>query len=88
MPRSVASDLGLRCLPMSNKKTLGLYGHTVFYFVYVSKCACVMEVSKTAKIKNQYNQGPNLTQDTTWESDKITIRHHKQEPRGQLFPSR
>ena len=28
--------------------------------------------------RNQYNEVPHLTQDTTWESDKITIRHHKQ----------
>ena len=27
-------------------------------------------------------------QDTTWKSDKNTIKHHKQEPRGQPFPSR
>ena len=25
-PRSAASDLGLRCLSMSHKRTLGLYG--------------------------------------------------------------
>ena len=42
-----------------------------------------VKVRKTAKIRNQYNQVPHLTQDTTWESDKITMRHHKQEPRGQ-----
>ena len=41
-----------------------------------------------AKIWNQYNQVPHLTQDTTWESDKITIRHHKLEQRGQHFPRR
>ena len=23
-----------------------------------------------------------------WESDNVTIRHHKQEPRGQPFPRR
>ena len=23
-----------------------------------------------------------------WESDNVTIRHHKREPRGQPFPSR
>ena len=23
-----------------------------------------------------------------WESDKLTVRHHNQEPRGQPFPSR
>ena len=48
----------------------------------------VNKVRKTAKIRNKYNQVPHLTQDTTWESDKITIRHHKQEPRRQPFPRR
>ena len=37
---------------------------------------------KAAKIRNQYNQVPYLSQDTTWESDKNTIKHHKQETRG------
>ena len=46
------------------------------------------KVRKTAKISNQNIQVPHLTQDTTWESDTITIRHHKQEPRGQPFPSK
>ena len=40
------------------------------------------KVRKAAKIRNRYNQVPHLTQDTTWESDKNTIKHHKQEPRG------
>ena len=43
---------------------------------------------KAAKIRNGYNQVPHLTQDTTGESDKNTIRHQKQEPRGQPFPNR
>ena len=38
------------------------------------------KVRKTVKIRNQYNQVPHLTQDTTWESDKTTMRNHKQEP--------
>ena len=33
------------------------------------------KVRKAAKIRNRYNQVPHRTQDTTWESDKITIRH-------------
>ena len=45
-------------------------------------------VRKRAKIRNRYNQVPHLTQDTTRESDKHTIKHHKREPRGQPFPSR
>ena len=31
-----------------------------------------VEVSKGAKIRNQYNQVPHQ-----WESDKLTVRHHK-----------
>ena len=46
------------------------------------------KVRKVAKITNRYNIVPHLTQDTTWESDKNTIKHHKREPRGQPSPSR
>ena len=31
------------------------------------------KVRKVAKIRNQYNQVPHLTQDTTWESDKTQL---------------
>ena len=34
---------------------------------------------KKAKIRNQYNQVPHLTQDTVWKSDKISRKHHIQE---------
>ena len=47
----------------------------------------MVKVRKTAKIRNQYNQLPHLTLDTTWESDENT-KHHQQEPRDQPFPSR
>ena len=40
---------------------------------------------KRAKIRNRLNQAPHLTQDTKWKSDNLTIRHHKQKPRGQPF---
>ena len=46
----------------------------------------VMKVSKGAKIRNRYNQVPH--QGYQWESDKLTVRHHKREPRDQAFPSR
>ena len=50
----------------------------------VSGSAVYMKVRKAATIRNRYNQVPHLTQDTTWGSDKSrTIKHHKQEPRGQ-----
>ena len=44
-------------------------------------------VRKMAKIRQRYNQVPHLTQDTTWESNKIN-KHQQQEPKGQPFPSR
>ena len=31
------------------------------------------EVRKTARIRNQYSQVPHLSQDTKWESNKITL---------------
>ena len=37
------------------------------------------KVSKEAKIRNRYNQVPHMTQDTTRESDKNTMKHHTQE---------
>ena len=36
------------------------------------------QVSKNAEIRNQYNQAPHLTQDTTWETDKNTRELHIQ----------
>ena len=38
-----------------------------------------IRVRKKAKIRNRYNQAPHLSQDTTWESNKYTIKHHTQE---------
>ena len=46
------------------------------------------EVRKAANIKNRYNQVSHLSLATIWESGKNTSKHHKQEPRGQPFPSR
>ena len=67
----------------------------VWLIISTSLCICVQfcllfsviygPVRKVAKIRNRY---PHLTQDTTRENDKNTIKHHKQEPKGQLFPSR
>ena len=34
---------------------------------------------KKANIRNRYNQVLHLSQDTTWESDKIQKKHHIQE---------
>ena len=37
------------------------------------------KVRKKAKIRNRYNQVPRLNQDTEWESDKNTRKHHVHE---------
>ena len=55
---------------------------------HVSFIRGTVKVRREAYNRNRYNQVPHLTQDTTWESDKLTVRHHKREPRGQPFPSR
>ena len=36
------------------------------------------KVRKKEKIRNRYNQAPQLTQDTLWESDKIIRKCHIQ----------
>ena len=47
-----------------------------------------VKVRKTAKIRNPYNQIPHLTEDTIWESEKITRQHHIQESQEvNLFPA-
>ena len=37
------------------------------------------KLSKKVKIRYRYNEASHLTQDTTWESDKNTRKHHIQE---------
>ena len=39
----------------------------------------LIKLRKKAKIRNQYNQAPHLNQNTTWESDKNTIKYRIQE---------
>ena len=39
----------------------------------------IIKVRKKDKIRNRYNQLPHLSQDTTWESDENTRKHHIQE---------
>ena len=44
-----------------------------------------IKVNWDANIRSRYNQIPHPTQDTTWESDKNTRKHHTQE-RQWVFP--
>ena len=49
----------------------------------ISHITSLFKVRKRAKIKNQFNEVPHLTQDTNGK-----VRHHEREPKGQPFPSR
>ena len=45
------------------------------------------KVRKTARIRSQYNQVPHLSQDTKWESNKITINITKKSQEVSHFSS-
>ena len=60
------------------KKPYGLSDSNVSEKNMFDRYYC-MKVRKKAKIRNSYNQIPHVTQDTIWESDKNTRKHHMQE---------
>ena len=41
------------------------------------------KVRKTAKIRNRYNQVPKPDPGYQWESNKLTVKHHRRELRSQ-----
>ena len=45
------------------------------------------KVRKTAKIRSRYNQVPHMSQDTKWESNKITINIINKSQEVSPFPS-
>ena len=47
--------------------------------IKISQYHRLLKVRIKAKIRNRYNQVQHLTQDTEWESDKNTRKHHIQE---------
>ena len=49
--------------------------------------ALALKVRKTARVRNRYNQVPDLTQDTKWESKKITINITNKRQEVSSFPS-
>ena len=55
-------------------------------------CHCLVLVSNESKYgcKDKESMQSSTTPDPgyQWESDKLTVRHHKREPRGQPLPSR
>ena len=76
-------------------KTVKLLGVTIGYLVNIDhhvsnicKAAAIqIKVRKTVSIRNRYNQVPHLSQDTKWESDKITINISNKSQEVSLFPS-
>ena len=46
---------------------------------------CLFQSNKGGKDQESIQSSTILTQDTTWESENKTIKHHKQEPRCQPF---
>ena len=48
-------------------------GRDLYYKEPFGYLTHMRKIRKGAKIRNQYNQVPNLNQDTVWESDKSTI---------------
>ena len=57
-----------------------IYGHT--YTPVVKLLSVSIKVRKKVKIRNSYNQVPQVTQDITSKSDKHTKTLHTREPRG------
>ena len=46
-----------------------------------------IQSKKDGKDQDRYNQVPHLTQNTTWESDKNTNKHHKESQEISTFPA-
>ena len=75
------------------KGNLIAFWHNYYYRdlnIISQNSACVntvKKVRKAAKIKNRYNQVPHLSQDTEWESNKITINLTNKGQKVSLFPS-
>ena len=50
-------------------------------------CGLDTKVRETAGIRNRYSQVPHLSQDTKWESNKITINITNKSQEASPFPS-
>ena len=64
------------------QKMLGLFG-------FASKAiGDIFKGKKEGKDQESIQSSTTPDPGYQWESDNVTIRHHKREPRGQPFPSR
>ena len=68
--------LTLQCALVSK---LNVLAHFMYYFCY--------KVRKIARIRNRYNQVSHISQDTKWESNKITINITNKSQEVSPFPS-
>ena len=64
--------------------------HKTLYFTF--SLFKQRKLNEQSKKEGKYQESiqSSMTPDPgyQWESDNVTIRHHKREPRGQPFPSR
>ena len=75
---TVAVDLGRKATKQRNKISSDMT--VIFFFLKIYQIDILYQES----IQSSTTPDPGYQ----WESDKLTFRHHKQEPRGQPFPSR
>ena len=56
--------------------------------VYYKSKLKVIQIKKEGKDQESIQSSTSSDPGYQWESDNVTIRHHKREPRGQPFPIR
>ena len=75
----------------STVKSIPKWQHMTIAFSTIKKNNvenCLVKVSKGAKIRKSIQSSTIPDPGYQFESNKLTVRHHKLEPRGQPFPSR
>ena len=80
-------QLGDNCIQFFSFKEAypRIYGRK-FSLMLTNKSSC--KVSKGFKDQEWIQSSTTTDPEYQWESDKLIVRHHKREPRGQPFPSR
>ena len=58
---------------------MNMHNNVVSLLISVTDFKIIVKMRKKARIRNRYNRVPHQSQDTTWESDKNTRKHHIQE---------
>ena len=60
----------------------------VFLLLCFTSQSLIFQSTKKGKDQEPIQSSTTPDPGYQWESKKLTIRHHKREPRGQPFPSR